>query len=296
MGSIGIILFFLICRRLNLSRRTSSIATALYGFENFTFLLSSVAMLDVFFVTFMLAFFLLYLQRRYVLSGILIGLSALAKLYGALASPTLLIHWIFSKTKPSRWFVLTVILAPLSFLALLPVFDFVITKQWQNPLLRINEMLSLSGSLTFANTQHEALSRPWEWIINYKPMAFWYTPHYSGAISPTIWVLIIPVVLYLFYQTVRRNEAGIFGFAWFFSTYLLWIPISIITNRISFVYYFYPTIGAICLGLGLGINQIMEWLPNKSRKVKKTILALIIIFFLAHATAFVILSPVFFRN
>jgi dolichyl-phosphate-mannose-protein mannosyltransferase len=296
MGSIGIILFYLICRRLTLSRRAASIAAGLYGFENFVFMLSSLAMLDVFFVTFMLTFFLLYLNRRYVLSGIFIGLSALAKLYGALAAPTLLIHWIFSKTKPSRWFAATIILAPLSFVALMPLFDFAITRHWQNPFSRIQEMLSLSGSLTFANTQHDALSHPWEWVINYKPMAFWYTPHYAGALSPDIWILIIPIMLYLLYKAIKRDEAGIFGFAWFFSTYLLWIPASLITNRISFAFYFFPTIGALCLGLGLGINQLLDWLALKKRKVNKPIVALLVIFFLAHAASFVILSPVFFRT
>jgi predicted membrane-bound dolichyl-phosphate-mannose-protein mannosyltransferase len=200
-------------------------------------------------------------------------LSALAKLYAALATPTLLIHWIFSKTKPSRWFVLTIIAAPVSFVALMPLFDFAITREFHNPLLRIKDMLTLSGSLTFASTSHPALSRPWDWILNYIPMAYWYTPHYTGAISPTIWIVIIPVVLYMIYRAVRGEDAGLFGFAWFFSTFLLWIPISILTDRISFIYYFYPTIGAICLGAGMGINHIQTWLPSKGTKVKAAVLA-----------------------
>jgi dolichyl-phosphate-mannose-protein mannosyltransferase len=196
----------------------------------------------------------------------------------------------------SRRFILTITLAPVSFLALMPLFDFVITKHWQNPFSRIIQMLSLSGSLTFSNTQHVALSRPWEWILNYKPMAFWYSPHYTGAISPSIWILIFPVVLFLLYKALKRNEAGLFGFAWFFSTYLLWIPISIFTDRISFIYYIYPTIGAFCLGLGLGINQILNWIASKPRKANKPILSLVIIFFIFHAISFIILSPVFFRT
>ena len=35
-------------------------------------------------------------------------------------------------------------------------------------------------------------------------------------------------------------DAGLFGFAWFFGTYLLWIPLSIATNRVSFPFYFPP--------------------------------------------------------
>jgi dolichyl-phosphate-mannose-protein mannosyltransferase len=298
VGSIGIVLFYLICRRLNLSRRAASIAVGLYGFENYTFLLSSLAMLDVYFVTFMFAFFLLYLYRQYVLSGIFIGLSALAKLYAAIATPTLLIHWLFTKTKQTKWFILTVILAPVSFIALMPLCDYVITKHWQNPFIRIKEMISLSGSLTFSNpsSQHPALSRPWEWVLNYKPMDFWYMPHYIGALSPSIWILIMPVVLYLLYRAFKRDEAGLFGVAWFFSTYILWIPASILSDRISFNFYFYPTIGALCLGLGLAINQILNWLFAKQRKTNRFVLTLIILFFIIHAASFVIITPVFFRS
>jgi dolichyl-phosphate-mannose-protein mannosyltransferase len=296
VGTIGIVLFYFICRRLKMSRTASSLATFLLGFETFTFLMSSLAMLDVFYVTLMLAFFLLYLYREYLLSGIFVGLSALAKLYGALGTPVILLHWLFTRTKHNRWFLLTVIAAPLSFVALMPLFDFAITHEFQNPIFRIKDMLSLSGSLTFANTVHPALSRPWAWLLNYNPMAFWYTPHYTGAVSLTVWVVMIPVVLYILYLAVKRNEAGLFGFSWFFGIFLLWIPISIVTDRVSFIYYFYPAIGALCLGLGLGLAQALEWVSVKSRKVKIPVTAGVVTFLVLHVVVFVILTPVFFRT
>jgi dolichyl-phosphate-mannose-protein mannosyltransferase len=127
MGTLGIIFLFFICRRLKMSLLAANLATFLFGFENMTFLHSSVAMLDVFYVTLMLASFLLYLCREYVTSGIFIGISALAKLYAALGSPAIFIHWLFSKNKRSWWFFFTVILAPLSFVLLMPLFDYALT-------------------------------------------------------------------------------------------------------------------------------------------------------------------------
>jgi dolichyl-phosphate-mannose-protein mannosyltransferase len=295
-GTIGLVLFYFICRKLNMSKRAANIATFFLAFENFTFLMSSIAMLDVFFVTFILAFFLLYLYREYLLSGVFIGLAALAKLYAAIAAPALLIHWIFSKTRPTKWFILTVIAAPISFVALMPLFDFIIYHQFKNPLSRIQEMISLSGSLTFANTTHPALSRPWEWLLNYRPMAFWYTPHYTGAVSLSIWMLMIPVVLYMIYRAVKGNDAGLFGFAWFFSTFLLWIPMSIITDRISFIYYFYPSVGALCIGLGLGLNQALEWASTKTPRTRIVVIAVVGLFLVFHLANFIVLSPVFFSS
>jgi len=295
-GTAGVMLFYFIARRLKMSNGSATLATAFLAFENFTFLMASVAMLDVFFVTLMLAFFLLYLHRKYALSGIAIGLSGLAKLYAAMSAPTLVIHWMLTKTKQNRWFVLTVILAPISFMVLMPLFDFLIAHQFQNPLDRVTEMLSLSSSLKFSNVDHEALSRPWAWLLNYRPMAFWYTPHYTGAISPSLWLAMIPIVLFLLYRLIKRDEVGIFGFAWFFSTYLLWIPISILSDRVSFIYYFYPTVGALCLGAAYAIFEIIKWVKPKRKKIKIPVITGITAFILLHAASFIVMSPVFLRT
>jgi len=296
MGTISIALLYIICRRLQMSRRGASIATALFAFENFTFMIASVAMLDVFFLTLTLAFFALYLYRQYVLSGIFIGLAALAKLFAATAAPALAIHWFFTKTKQTRWFALTVLLAPVAFIAFIVIFDFAINHQVENPFSRIMNMLSLTGSLKFSNVVHPSLSRPWAWLLNYQPMAFWYAPNYYCALNPNVWMLMIPTTLFMLYRALKRDDAGLFGFAWFFSTFVLWIPISILTNRVSFIFYFYPTIGALCLGLGLAADKIIDWLPSHSRKIKIPVWSGLAIFFLVHAFSFVVLTPVFFRG
>jgi predicted membrane-bound dolichyl-phosphate-mannose-protein mannosyltransferase len=188
-------------------------------------------------------------------------------------------------------------MAPVAFVGLLPVFDYVINKTWENPLTRIQEMVSLSGSLTFANTVHPNLARPWQWLLNYRPMAFWYSPHYTGAISPGVWGVMIPLILYLIYRSVKqRNDGALFAFAWFFGTFLFWIPASILTNRVSFIFYFYPTIGALCLGLGIGLNEAWQWAEAKRKRIKIPMLVGIGAFLAFHLAAFVTLTPVFFRG
>jgi dolichyl-phosphate-mannose-protein mannosyltransferase len=178
----------------------------------------------------------------------------------------------------------------------MPLVDYLVFRDFENPINRVKEMLSLSGSLTFANVTHPALSRPWEWLLNYRPMAFWYSPHYTGGVSFSIWMLMIPVVLYMLYRTLRGNDAALFGFAWFFSVFVLWVPISIFTNRVSFVYYFYPTVGALCLGLGLGMNQLLDKVSGKSLKFKIPAVAAIIAFMLFHLANLMVMAPVFFRG
>ena len=291
-GTATIVLFYFLCRRLNMSRDASNIATFLLALENMTFVMNHVAMLDVFYVTFMMAAFLLYVCRKYVSSGFAIGLSGLAKLYGALALPTVVIHWFFTRQQRSRWFALTIFFAALSFVELMIPLDFAISHQLMNPISRIKEMLSLSGSLTFANVTHPAAMPPWQWVINYKPMAFYFMPHYTAGISFTIWAMIIPTFGYMIYRAVKGSDAALFGVAWFASTFLLWIPATIITDRVSYPYYFYPTIGSICLGLGLALSQLLDFYRSRtSGKLKKTALIAFIAFLALHLISFLILSP-----
>jgi dolichyl-phosphate-mannose-protein mannosyltransferase len=93
MGTVSTVLVYFICRRLLLSRLAANLAAFLFTFENLNFMMGSIAMLDVFFVTLMLAFFLLYLYRQYILSGVFIGISATAKLYAVMGALALFIHW-----------------------------------------------------------------------------------------------------------------------------------------------------------------------------------------------------------
>jgi dolichyl-phosphate-mannose-protein mannosyltransferase len=295
-GTATIVLFYFLCRRLEMSRNAANIATFLLALENMTFVQASVAMLDVYCLTFMMASFLIYAGRRYAASGIAVGFSALAKLNGALAALVMFIHWLFRRDR-SWWFALTIVLAPMTFIGLMPLFDLVIVRSFSalvDPITRIKTMLSLSASLTFATVSHPAMSRPWEWLLSYRPMGYWWDPHYLSAISPSIWALIIPTFAYMVYRAVRGSQAGLFGAAWFAGTYLVWIPLSLITDRVSYIYYFYPTVGAVCLGLGLGLSQLFDFYRRRQPgKLRKTVLALFVFYLSFHLICFFLLAPFF---
>ncbi|MHB8105346.1 MAG: phospholipid carrier-dependent glycosyltransferase [Dehalococcoidales bacterium] len=294
-GTATIIMFYLLCRRLGMSKNASNIATFLLAFENMTFVQNSVAMLDVFYLTFMMAAFLLYVSRRYITSGIAIGLAGLAKLNGLLALPTVVIHWFFTRQRRTRWFVLTIVFAVLAFVELMIVGDVAITRNFstiEDPIHRLHDMMSLTSSLTFANVTHPAASPPWQWLLSYFPMAYWYMPHYSGALSFTIWAFTIPTFGYMVWRAIKKSEAALFGVAWFFSVYLIWIPATIITDRVTYPFYYYPAIGATCLGLGMALNQALDYFRNgRVTWLRRTLLVLFIVFLVAHLLSFLILSP-----
>jgi dolichyl-phosphate-mannose-protein mannosyltransferase len=295
-STITIALFYLLCRKLNMSRTASTIATFLLAFENLTFLMGSLAMLDVFYVTFMIAAFLLYVSRKYISAGVGIGLSTLSKLSGFFGGLTVVINWIYSRRQArDKRFVWTIVVSVVVFIGLMVLLDYIIVQKpsdFLNPVKRIIDMLSLTGGLTFDYSHHPYQSHPWEWLYNYKAQPFYISPHYTAAISFSIWALIIPVFAYLIYRTIKRDEAGLFGLCWFVCTYLIWIPVILVTNRVTYVYYFYPAVGSLCLGLGMALSQMIEYFKkHRDSWLRWPALSGVIIIIGAHIASFLILAP-----
>jgi len=293
-----LIFFYLLCRRLNMSRAASSIAVFLLAFENLTFLMGGLAMLDVYYVTFMMAAFLLYAWNKYISAGIATGLSALSKLSGAFGGLAIVIDWIYSyKHARNKRILLTVVVAVIAFIGLMVLLDFVIVRKptdFLNPVKRIIDMLGLTGGLTYSYANNPLASRPWEWLYSFKSIPVNYVPHYTAAISYSIWVLIVPVFAYLIYRAVKRDEAGLLGLSWFIAAYLIWIPAVLVTQRVTYIYYFYPAVGAICLGLGIALEQLLDTFKNRpSGKLKWLALSAVIAVLAAHVISFILLTPVF---
>ncbi|MEE8173762.1 MAG: glycosyltransferase family 39 protein [Dehalococcoidia bacterium] len=286
-GTASLVLFYLICRQLSLSQRVTLLATSLLAFENLTFIQASVAMLDVYSLTFMLLSFLLYLKGRYLVSGMSVGLATLAKLSGGAAVLVIALHWLVTRRKILQGLVFSVA-ALASFFLLMPLFDLVVFRHLVSPFARLRTMIDLTGSLTFADTTTGIPSRPWEWIIGPpQSVDYWYTPRYVGEISFTIWALIIPAMLYAALRAVKGVAFSWFVLCWFAGTYLVWIPLNLITDRLTFVFYFYPTVGAISIALALGLSDLWDRWRGKGRGWLRRIMP-------AAALGFVLLHLVLF--
>ena len=335
-GAAGIVFMYLICRRLNLSKKVAYLATFLVAIENLSFVQGGVAMLDVFTVTLMLASFWLYLKKRYVMSGVLVGLAALAKLSGALAIVVIGLHWFltvgyaeignlfsslyrflvrrrhiwhfllqfFSSIKNTWRFALLVVVAPITFVALMPLFDYLIWGEWLNPFSQIGKMLGDTGSIIFTPDYPEAnniATRPWEWLLPiwygklhwaHFVLPYWFTPRLLGMISPTITVLVIPLVIYIIYRAIKGKANALFPFSWFLGTYMIWIPASLITDRVSYLFYFYPTIGAICIALAIAIFKLMDLARGRQGNKLRWFLAVLIpLYLLVHVYTFINIGP-----
>jgi len=292
-GTAGLILFYLICQALNLPKPVAILATFLFSIENLSFIQSSIAMLDVFSVTLMLGGFYAFLKNRWYMAGLLIGISALAKFTGILALPVICFYWFLINRKSWIKLGLSVLVAPVTYLAILPLLLFIIWGKFLNPVAETVTMLKLNSYSTFSVISSSMLSRPWEWLLNYKIITYYPEPHYIAAISSTIWALAVPAMLYMGYRALKRNRAAAFSFSWFAGCYLLWIPISMLTDRTSYIFYFYPVIGAVSMAIAFLLGDISARFARYSSRVFNFLAQWAIpVYALMHISCFVFLAPV----
>jgi len=322
LGTIYIGLFYLTCRRLEMSRTASSIATFLLALENINFVHTGMAMLDVYSTFFMMLSFFLYSTKRYVGAGIAVGLAGLAKLNGLFALLVIGAHFFYKlfRERGKPWnFIIMIVVSGAAFVLIMPLFDFIIGHQFFSPLERLQTMSGMSGSLTFANVSHPSASYPWMWILRPEIIPYYFDPNYSSVVSYTVWGMIIPAVIYMIYRAVRGNNAALFGVLFFAGIYLAWIAVVLVTDRVMYPYYMYPVVGAICLGLGLLFGWLLTlwrywrlrdpvcWvflkkrLPVLEKRPFRPVRFLLVhwpvgvvaAFLLAHLGVFIFLSPVF---
>lgn len=296
-GTIAIILLYFICRKLKMSYRASVFTVFLFSFENMFFVLSSLGWLDIYMVTFMFAGFLLYLYEAYILMGIAFALSALCKLNGGLAFLAVGLHWLMIRRSKSKQAVISIINAAVFFLLFMTLFEYFIQGIIIDPVQRTTEILQLAASKTFSSWFSAV--RPWEWLLPHQIFSFsGINIQYLSFISWTVQVFIIPAVVYMGYKAIKGNNAACFGVVWFASTYLAWIPLVLITNRITFDFYFLPTTGAICIGIGLALSDIIDKLKARTIRQGKITTGVkaaytgIAFYLILHLVIFIISNPV----
>ena len=313
-GVGAIFFFYLILRQLKLSNTATNIATALFAFETSTFTMASVAMLDIFNVTFMLAGFWAYLARKYPLAILFLLMSTLVKLTGLLGIVVIGLHWLFFRRDKVLLLAAAGLIAYVAAILLVPGFEYILTGEWGNPLTRAGHLITVPGTITFANSTHPSAVHPWQWVLGYHVMPFWWTPQYLVAVTPTVWAATLPAFAWTSWLSWRRrSEPAVFAAAWIFATLILWIIIGGITNRITYIFYFVPIIGGVILSIALFIDKAMTWAkqPRQLRmmldarpKFKEKFLAwarrrnwrrivnvTIVLFVAAHLILFFLFSP-----
>jgi predicted membrane-bound dolichyl-phosphate-mannose-protein mannosyltransferase len=276
--------------------------------DDMVFVTSGLALLDIYMITFMLAAVLFYLDEKYILSGIFVALSANCKLMGVLIIIAIFLHWAIYRVDKWKEFAVSLVVAAVSFVFFLEYFDLFINKAFENPITRINALLSGTAAVVFTNPKLSISSRPWTWLYpqwfrafymgpNVPVIIYSFNPQYLSFISPTIQILIIPIIIYMIYKAIKKSKVAGLVLLWFLATYVIWIPLDIISNRVTFVYYFLSTTPAICIGITIAITDWLNYLKKRRAALNRLTTgvalsySLIGLYLFLHLAIFIFFNP-----
>jgi hypothetical protein len=90
----------------------------------------------------------------------------------------------------------------------------------------------------------------------------------------------------------KIRNAAIFVVCWIIGTWLVWVPLFLATNRITYMFYYLPTVGAMALGAALIVTWLTGKIENRRGGFLKRFMQLGIASFLViHLVSFCVLSP-----
>jgi dolichyl-phosphate-mannose-protein mannosyltransferase len=276
-GAIALFAFYLLVKRLSKKSELALFASFLFVFSNLIFIHSRIATLDIFMLAFMLLGFYLYLIEKTYLSAFSMALATLSKLGGLYGFLVIIIfHFVntFLKSRSTHenldwrklltWLEKYAITYVITGAILLTIFDR-IWVGYNNPFDHVSYIYDYYKSLTRA-VPEGIESYPWQWLINEVKIPYLtvnvdvrangklISSHpsvaFQGAINPLILYLAIPTLAYCIYAVYKkRDETALFATIWFVMTYLPFYPMSIITHRIMYLFYFLPTLPSVCLAI-----------------------------------------------
>ena len=287
-GVLSIGILYLLVHRSTRNRSIALFSSTLYAFDSLTFVQSSVAMLDVFLVFFMLLGFLLYWRNRRILACIMMALSTLCKLVGVLGFGALLLMMLLEREKLRN--LLEKVIVYVLFVAL-AFWGFSLA---QGVLLDpFSALAKMAWHITVARTVPSVSIQPWYWLIDPKRTTFLtyqegmydvlrpYGIWYRGVGNPMIWLLTLPAIAGVVCDYVRhRRKFSLFVLVWFVMVYLVpWYPIALLSLRPLYLYYFLPAMGAVTTSISIGFANISGLLGEKLSKMTMSAYLIVVVAF-----------------
>lgn len=276
-GMASIMLMFLIARRLTSDDELSLLVATLFAFDNLVFVHSRIFTLDIFQLGFMLIGLYCYVNGRSTLSGAAFALSALCKVTGALGIPAIigyeaLLLWRrpdacaeASTGAAGRRLIRLVCSFCLGFMLLLAVLD----RQWvgyTSPIDHLARMFQHGTALNRPNGPSGIESYPWQWLWNQREIEYLRVEEqvkagdevletrplvlFLGAMNPFVLSLLplgLTAGIHAWRQRSHSSSLVSLSLSWLACTYLPFYVSTLLSRRISYLFYILPSIPSIVL-------------------------------------------------
>jgi predicted membrane-bound dolichyl-phosphate-mannose-protein mannosyltransferase len=250
-------------------------ATAVLAADNLFTVHGRIATLDIYYLAFMLGGVALYLRRRPVLAGVVLGVGATTKLVGIYALFILglleLGRWATRRRGEIEPLALCIVATGIAYAVVLqvldmsfPAFDPGTGEQFHNFIAHTRHMLDYAAQLTSPGGPKGIASYPWSWLAGQGTIPYLTLNSttsaggqvvstttlvaFRGAVNPFLLYLAIPA---LFAAAARAwsdgDDLDILALAWFLGTMVPFSLQAIFQDRTTYLYYLVATLPAICL-------------------------------------------------
>lgn len=254
------------------------LAAGVFGFDNLAFVHSRIASLDMMLVAFLLLGAWCALRGWPVLAGMACALAALVKINGLFGLAALVLTevvlaaqaWRGRCARPPdhlRAAALLVIGCIPLWLGGLWLLDSCLGTS-ATPWAHVQYILQYGLSLTRVAGPLGQESPPWQWPLNEIPMTYLRTDQlvmvnnqvvaseptifFRGAMNPFVIGAAPPGIAYALWRAWRcQDRLALWAVVWVVVTYLPFFPLVMIEHRVSYLFYFLPTLPAVAVGLAL---------------------------------------------
>lgn len=275
---LGILSVFLVFKLGQLLFKTDSAALLsafIFSIDGLVFVQSRIGMNDAYLVAFVLLSVIFFVQKKYLLSALLMGVACATKWSGVYLTlmyfPILLYQRQFKN-------VIYFIIIPPAIYFLSYTHYFLMGYKWSDFVELHNQIWQYQ---THLKATHGYSSPWWSWPLNLYPV--WYFVDYekdkianifASGNAPVFWFGTISLILTV-WSFFRKKSAQlliiILGFLVF------WLPWAL-SPRIMFLYHFSPSVPFLSLSLGYQLNQRLQ--DKRSRRLIIVLLALMILSFI----------------
>lgn len=260
LGIISVYLVYAIGRQLFKNNATALAAGVLFSMDGLNFVQSRTGMNDIYFVTFMLACLLFFIQKRYFVSSVFLGLSLATKWTGLYLVGLIIFISLFQTVRYIKTHTFVPKFLPLIFFLAIPPIIYLISYI---PFLinhPIEQFVHLQQQMWWYHTglkaTHDYASAWWSWPLNLYPV--WYFVEYQSNSIANIFATGNPLLFWMgtgamvlaIWDFIRQRTLGLLVIICGF--FAFWLPWAM-SPRIMFLYHFSPSVPFMCLALAYQI-------------------------------------------
>jgi predicted membrane-bound dolichyl-phosphate-mannose-protein mannosyltransferase len=283
LGTLGVLLLYLVARRLGASRALAFFAAFILSFESLSYIHGRIATLDIYFATFILLGTWLYLSLRYELAGVAFGVAALCKVNGMFGLFAVILYDVLVAVQGAwkgsvraslpglrptwagvRPALLVTVFAAGFFLVGLGALDNYYTE-FTGPFAHLSHMLHYHVGLTHVRgATSGAQSTPLDWWVNEGQINY-YTwtdgkdDHvwYRGAMNEyVIWAAPFALLYAGKRAWTDGSKLALFAVASFVCNFGPPLAAWILASRTSYIYYMVPSIPAFALAIAAAAEKL----------------------------------------